>query len=53
MPTAPIAILGAGSWGTALAAHLAVTRRRQSAVLLYKLSGPYLAVVLAAMAFAS
>lgn len=43
----------AGAAFFALAAHLALTRRRQSAVLLYKLSGPYLAVVLAAMALAS
>lgn len=52
-PGYAVVALLAGAAFLALAAHLAVTRRRQSAVLLYKLSGPYLAVVLAAMAFAS
>jgi protoheme IX farnesyltransferase len=51
-PYAAVALL-AGAGFVALALHLAVTRRRRSATLLYKLSGPYLAVVLAAMALAS
>ncbi|HSL94917.1 MAG TPA: heme o synthase [Thermoleophilia bacterium] len=52
-PGYAIVTLLAGGAFAALAVHLAVTRRHRSATLLYKLSGPYLAVVLAAMALAS